>query len=355
MRAFAAGNSPWGSIEAAPPDPILGLAEAFKKDTDPNRQMLGIGAYRDNDGKPVVLECVKRAEAKILADGMDHEYSGIDGIPSYRQKCIEVAYGADHEAVKSNRIVAAQSLSGTGSLRVSLDFAKEWYKNKDATVYVPDPTWPTHMGIATRAGFPWKQYRYYDRETKGFNLTGMLEDLDGAPNESIIMLHVCAHNPTGQDPTPAEWKQILEVVKRKSHLCLFDSAYQGFASGDLDRDAYSLRLFADHTDRIMLSQSFAKNFGLYGERVGCVSVVCSDEAEQKKVTSRVKGIARPMYSNPPIHGARVADIVLSDPELTAMWHNDLKVMSKRMAEMRTGIVDKLAEHGSKHDWSHITN
>lgn len=134
------------------------------------------------------------------------------------------------------------------------------------------------------------------------------------------MLHVCAHNPTGCDPSQEDWGKILEVVKRKKHLAMFDSAYQGFASGNLDTDAYSLRLFAEKTDRIMLSQSFAKNFGLYGERVGCISVVCGDEAEQVKVTSRVKGIARPMYSNPPIHGARIVDIVLSDPTLTASWH-----------------------------------
>ena len=251
--------------------------------------------------------------------------------------------------------MACQSLSGTGSLRVGLDFIKEWYHNKDAVVYTPDPTWPTHRGIATRAGFPWKNYRYYDKSKKGFDLIGMLEDLDKAPNESIIMLHVCAHNPTGCDPSKEDWHKILEVCKRKKHLAMFDSAYQGFASGNLDEDAYSLKLFADHTDRVMLSQSFAKNFGLYGERVGCISVVCGDEAEQVKVTSRVKGIARPMYSNPPIHGARIVDIVLSDPALTASWHQDLLNMSGRIKEMRSSLVANLASNGSTHDWSHVTS
>jgi len=148
----------------------------------------------------------------------------------------------------------------------------------------------------------------------------MLEDLDKADNESIVVLHVCAHNPTGCDPTQEEWAKILEVVKRKGHFAAFDSAYQGFASGNLETDAYSLRLFSENTDRLCLFQSFAKNFGLYGERAGCVSFLTADPAEATKVQSRLKGVARPMYSNPPIHGARIVDIILSDPDLTANWH-----------------------------------
>ena len=191
----------WAKVDNAPPDPILGLNDAFKKDTDPRKCLLGMGAYRTDEGKPLILDCVKKAERIIMETGMDHEYSGIDGIPSYRQKCLELAYGADSQAVKDNRIVAVQSLSGTGSLRVGLDFMKEWYPKKDPVVYTPDPTWPTHRGIATRSGFEWKNYRYYDRKNKCFDLVGMLEDLDKADNESIITLHVCAHNPTGCDPS----------------------------------------------------------------------------------------------------------------------------------------------------------
>lgn len=183
----------------------------------------------------------------------------------------------------------------------------------------------------------------------------MLEDLDKADNEQIVVFHVCAHNPTGCDPTPEEWGKILEVVKRKNHFAAFDSAYQGFASGNLEKDAYSLRLFSEHIDRICLFQSFAKNFGLYGERAGCVSFLTADSAEAAKVTSRVKQIARPMYSNPPIHGARIVDIILSDKDLTANWHQELINMSGRMKDMRQGLVDKLAAHGSTHNWSHVTS
>lgn len=234
----------WNGVDMAPADPILGLNDAFKKCTDPRKVLLGMGAYRDNDGKPYILDCVAKAEAKIIADKMDHEYSGIDGIPSYRAKCMDLAYGAGSAVVKDGRLVACQSISGTGSLRVGFDFMKLWYPNKKAKIYVPNPSWPTHKGIAAKAGFETADYRYYDNAKKGFDLNGMLEDLDKADNESIIVFHVCAHNPTGCDPTRDEWAKILEVVKRKNHFSAFDSAYQGFASGDLETDAYSLRLFS---------------------------------------------------------------------------------------------------------------
>lgn len=165
----------------------------------------------------------------------------------------------------------------------------------------------------------------------------MLADLKAAKKNSFVLLHTCAHNPTGVDPTKEQWEKILEVVLGNNLYCGFDNAYQGFASGDLDRDAYALRLFAEHTDNIMLFQSFAKNFGVYGERAGCLSVVTSSPAEKAIVMSRLKQIARPIYSNPPINGARLVDIVLSDERLTKMWHDDLIMMSKRMMDMRTGL------------------
>jgi aspartate aminotransferase len=181
----------------------MGINDAFKKSTNPKKQLLGIGAYRDDDNKPYILECVKEAERRILDGSMDHEYSGIDGIPSYRSKCIELAYGSDSPIL--NNIASCQSLSGTGSLRVGMDFLREWYPYKNAKIYVADPTWPTHKGIAARAGFEAVTYRYYDRPNKGFDCAGMLEDLDKADEGSIILLHMCAHNPTGCDPSKEQW------------------------------------------------------------------------------------------------------------------------------------------------------
>lgn len=345
--------SAWGALTSAPADPILGLNEAFKTDTNPKKVLLGMGAYRDDDNKPFILDCVKEAEQLILDRNMDHEYAGIQGVDSFIQKSLELAWGKDNKALNEKRIAGCQSLSGTGSLRLALQFFKTWYPHKDVDVMIPVPTWPIHRTINDIVGNSWKPYRYYHFETKGLDFDGMLEDLNNAKDHSMTMFHVCAHNPTGVDPTPAQWEKILEVCLRKKMLCLFDSAYQGFASGDLETDAYSLKLFSQHTDNLILCQSFAKNFGLYGERAGCLSILTGSEDEKKVVMSRVKQIARPIYSNPPIHGARIVDIILSDERLTKMWHNDLKVMSGRMFEMRHGLVNKLKDIGNEHNWQHV--
>lgn len=314
-----------------------------------------MGAYRTDAGKPYILDCVKQAEERILASAMDHEYSGIDGNPSYRARSAALAFGEDSEVIHSNRVGSCQTLSGTGSLRVGFDFLRQWFPNQEAKIYVPDPTWPTHRGIAEKAGFEWGEYRYYDRVNRSFDVEGMLQDLRNMPDEQIVILHSCAHNPTGQDPSQEQWERILEVVLEKGHFAGFDNAYQGFASGDLAKDRYSVARFAEKTDRLCVFQSFAKNFGLYGERAGNIHFLASNADEAKIVNSRLKQFARPMYSNPPIHGARVVDIILGDPELTHSWHQDLLHMSGRIAEMRAALVTSLAAAGSTHDWSHITN
>ena len=350
-----AAFSTWGGLTAAPADPILGLNDQFKKETNPKKVLLGMGAYRDDAGKPFILPCVRRAEEIILERNMDHEYSPIQGLDSYVEKCLTLAYGKDSKARLENRIAGAQSISGTGSLRLGFTFFSQWYPHKDIDMLIPNPTWPIHRTIGELAGYNWKNYRYYHKDTKGLDFEGLKEDLNAAKDHSVVMFHVCAHNPTGVDPTERQWEDILEIVKRKKLFSAFDSAYQGFASGDLEKDSYSLKLFQEHTDDIMLFQSFAKNFGLYGERAGAFSVVTGSTAEKDVVMSRIKQIARPIYSNPPIHGARIVDIILGDETLTSMWHQDLRDMSGRMHEMRHGLVDQLKKLGNEHDWSHVTN
>lgn len=354
-RVLRRQMSTWANVTAAPADPILGLNEAFKKDTNPKKQLLGMGVYRCDNGKPYILDCVRKAEQKILELDMDHEYAGIQGVDSYIAKCLVLAYGADHKALKEGRIAAAQSISGTGSLRLGMQFLNDWYPKKDASIYVPAPTWPLHKGLVGIVGRQLQEYRYYDPKTKGLDYDGFLNDVKDAPEGSIFLMHVCAHNPTGVDPTPAQWDNVLDVVKAKNHFVAFDSAYQGFASGDLEKDAYSLRLFSSNTDNLMLFQSFAKNFGLYGERAGCVSFMCGSPEEKDVVMSRVKVLARGLYSNPPIHGARIIDIILGDKELEQNWHDELKVMSGRMQDMRHGLHKNLMDLGSEHNWDHIVN
>lgn len=336
----------------APPDPILGITDNFKKDPNPQKVSLGVGAYRDDNGKPWILSCVRKAEEQMLQKNIDHEYAPIQGFDSFIKQSTILAYGNDSPAVKEERVAGIQGLSGTGCLRVGMEYFNQWQPGRG--IHVPDPTWPNHRGIATRAGLQWKNYPYYDKTINNANIPKMLDYLNSIPNEEIIVLHAVAHNPTGSDPTKEEWKQILEVIKKKNHWAFFDSAYQGFASGDPQEDAYAIRLFEKEGARTLLAQSFAKNFGLYGERVGCLSVVCDNKSEAAAVKSQLKNIARPMYSNPPIHGGRVVDIILSSPELNKLWHDEVMQMADRINDMRTAFVTKVKEAGSTRDWSHIT-
>lgn len=342
----------WNHVKPRPADPILGIVEEFKKDKDAKKVNLSAGTYKDNEGKPYILNCVKQAQKIILEKNLDHEYLPIEGLKGLIDNSLKLAYTEENQALKDGRIVGVQGLSGTGSLRIGMEFFAEHYQG-NKTVFVPNPSWPNHKNIVNRSNLKFEEYRYYDKEKKDLNLNGMLEDLDKAPEKSIVILHVCAHNPTGMDPTENQWSEILKVVSKKNHLPFFDMAYQGFSSGDVNKDAFGLRLFAKTGKPLALAQSYAKNFGLYGQRVGCFSLITDSKNEAEAVQSNVKFIARAQYSNPPKYGANIVDIVLSNPDLTQEWHKELKIMANRISDMRKAFYEGVKKQGSQHNWDHI--
>lgn len=348
--------STWAKVPLGPPDAILGVTEAFKADSDPRKMNLGVGAYRDDSGKPYVLSCVRKAEQQIASEKLDKEYLPITGLADMVKASVRLAYGADSSAVKGNLVAATQSISGTGALRIAGAYLQRWYPSSK-TIYLPNPSWGNHTPIFRDSGLEVKQYRYFDKKTIGLDVKGMIDDLTAAPDQSIVLLHACAHNPTGVDPTQDQWKQLSQVIKRKGHLPLFDMAYQGFASGDIDRDAFGLRHFLkDGHQSVLCTQSYAKNMGLYGERVGAFSVVCSSTEEMKAVESQIKIIVRPMYSNPPMNGARIVSKVLNSPDLYREWLGEVKMMADRIISMRKQLKQHLVHDlKSKHNWDHITN
>ncbi|EFW21573.1 aspartate transaminase aat1 [Coccidioides posadasii str. Silveira] len=346
--------STWANVPQGPPDAILGITEAFKADSFKEKINLGVGAYRDDQGKPYVLPSVRAAETKVVNSKLDKEYAGITGVPSFTKAAAELAFGADSAAVKEGRIAITQSISGTGALRIAAAFLERFYPHAK-TVYIPNPSWANHAAVFKDSGLKVEKYRYYNKDTIGLDFEGLIADLKAAPAQSIILLHACAHNPTGIDPTQEQWLQISEVMKQKGHFAFFDMAYQGFASGDINRDAFALRHFVSQGQPVVLAQSFAKNMGLYGERVGAFSVVCESAEEKQRVDSQIKILVRPMYSNPPIHGARIASTILNDPTLNQQWLGEVKGMADRIIEMRALLKKHLEELGSKHDWSHITS
>ncbi|CAI6252860.1 unnamed protein product [Periconia digitata] len=346
--------SAWSQVPQGPPDAILGITEAFKADTNPEKINLGVGAYRDDKGKPFVLPSVKQAEKQIVESNLDKEYAGITGVPAFTKAALQLAYGPDSAPIKEDRVVITQTISGTGALRVGGAFLERFFPNAK-TIYIPNPSWANHGAVFKDSGLKVEKYRYYNKDTIGLDFDGMVADIKAMPKGSIVLLHACAHNPTGVDPTEQQWKDIANAVKEGDHFPFFDMAYQGFASGNTDKDAFALRHFIKEGLRPVLAQSFAKNMGLYGERVGAFSVVCESAEEKKRVDSQIKILVRPLYSNPPVHGARIASQILNDPALNKQWLGEVKDMADRIITMRALLKENLEKLGSKHDWSHITS
>jgi aspartate aminotransferase len=264
---------------------------------------------------------------------------------------LKFAYGDDCKAIEEGRIQGAQALSGTGGLAV---FGKLIQRHGHKEIYLPDPSWGNHQAIFKLAGLEPKKYRYYDAASSDLDFNGMIQDLKSMPEGSVVLLHACAHNPTGMDPTIEQWKEISDTMKKGNLTPFFDSAYQGFASGDSVTDAASIRMFLEEGHLMAMVQSFSKNFGLYGHRTGTLSVVGANEEEAKRVLSQMKMVIRPMYSNPPRHGARIVSTILSDPKLKEEYIQQCAAMASRINTMRTTLREKLADAGSTRNWEHVT-
>uniref|UniRef100_A0A8C1UDI1 Aspartate aminotransferase n=1 Tax=Cyprinus carpio TaxID=7962 RepID=A0A8C1UDI1_CYPCA len=316
-------------------------------------------AYRTDECQPWVLPVVRKVEKMIADDhSLNHEYLPILGLPEFRSSSSKIALGEDSPAIKDNRVGAVQCLGGTGALKIGAEFLRRWYNGTDNTktpVYVSAPTWENHNAVFSNAGFEdIRPYKYWDAGKRGLDLEGFLGDLESAPDHSIFVLHACAHNPTGTDPTQDQWKKIADVMKRKSLFAFFDSAYQGFASGNLDKDAWAVRYFVSQGFELFCAQSFSKNFGLYNERVGNLTVVAKDQDNLNRALSQMEKIVRITWSNPPSQGARLVAITLNTPELFAEWKDNVKTMAERVLLMRAQLKEKLKALGTPGTWEHIT-
>ena len=344
-------TSAWSLIKQVPGDPILGVNVEYNKDTDPNKVNLSIGAYKDDKGQPYTLKCVEKAVDKYAKDKINHEYLPIGGSPDFKMHAIKLAYKSDFKYI--NRVAALQSLSGSGALRIAKRFLFEFYPFHKK-IYYSKPTWGNHLAIARGARLEIGEYRYYDPKTLGVDFEGMTQDLENVEERAIVLFHACAHNPTGVDLNHEQWQKVLEIVKKKKILPFFDMAYQGFASADIDEDAYAVRLFANEGLDMVLCQSFSKNLGLYGERIGCLSVLAQNEEQKMAIQSNLERIARSEYSNPPKFGAMIVNYVLGDEELRKEWSEEIKMMGNRIKQMREMLKQKLIEIGSKRNWDSIT-
>lgn len=343
----------------APEDPLFGLMAAYRRDTFDKKVDLGIGAYRDDHARPWVLPVVKKADALIRDDpNLNHEYLPIAGLADFTSAAQKLILGPESPAISEGRAASFQTISGTGAVHLGALFLAKFSKSTP-TVYLSSPTWANHNQIFTNVGINIKNYPYFDKNTKMLDFDGMMSTLKSAPAGSIILLHPCAHNPTGVDPSQDQWKQIAALMKERDLFPFLDCAYQGFATGSLSQDNFAIRHFVEQGFELCVCQSFAKNFGLYGQRAGVFHWVVapgSDASDAvKRIASQLAILQRSEISNPPAYGARIVSKVLNDPKLFAEWEDNLRTMSGRIIDMRKALKAELDKLGTPGTWDHITS
>ena len=332
-------------------DPILSLMEDFNKDERTQKVNLSIGLYYNEDNIVPQLNAVKKAYKNIEAGNEKVKlYLPMDGLKSYNEATQKLVLGEDSQVRKDGRAVTIQTLGGSGALKVGADFIKKYFPESD--IWVSQPTWDNHIAIFNGAGVNSHFYPYFDAATNGVNVPAMLETLNTLPAKAVVLLHPCCHNPTGADLTPAEWDQVIEVLKARDLLPFLDIAYQGFGQG-IEEDAYLIRALDKSGMNFIVSNSFSKIFSLYGERVGGLTFVCDDQATAQKVLGQLKATVRRIYSSPATTGALLVNDVLNNEALTAEWKEELKEMRERIIAMRKLLEAKLSQALPERDFSYL--
>ncbi|OGR15715.1 MAG: aromatic amino acid aminotransferase [Desulfobacterales bacterium GWB2_56_26] len=340
----------WQKIEAAPADSILGLTEAFRNDPNPQKVNLGVGVYKDEAGKTPILDCVKAAEKVLLERESTKSYLPISGDPLYAAEVQKLLFGENGEVIASGRAATAHAPGGTGALRVGGDLLKKFYPN--AKVWISKPTWANHKGVFQTAGFALAEYAYYNPATRAVDFEAMVKSLESIPAGDVVLLHACCHNPSGVDLSNDQWRKVAAIGKAKGWIPFLDFAYQGFGEG-LAEDRFGIEVFAATGVDFFVASSFSKNFGLYNERTGALTIVSPTKAEAAVAMSHLKTTIRVIYSNPPAHGGLVVATILSTPALRAQWLEELSAMRNRIKAMRVALVEGLADRKVKGDFSSI--
>lgn len=335
------------TLKAAPADAILGLIAEHRNDPRPEKIDLGVGVFRTAEGETPVLDVVKLAEQRLVDTQVSKAYIGTAGDPDFNAAMQELTFAG---SVDSDRLVTIQAPGGSGSLRVAASLILR--ARPDAKVWVSDPTWANHIPLLGGAGLELATHPYYDAENHVIKVDEMLDTLSKVDKGDIVLLHACCHNPSGVDPSEDEWRSIADVIEERDLVPFIDMAYQGFARSLAD-DAFIVRHLAGRVPEMIVSNSCSKNFGLYRDRVGSLSVLMPDKASRDIVNSQMNNVVRTIYSVPPDHGAVVVAMILGDPELKAAWRVELAEMRRRLREMREMLHESLKEKAPAHDFSHL--
>jgi aspartate aminotransferase len=337
-------------LELINADAILGLMAAYRADPDPRKVDLGIGVYRDERGDTPVLECVKRAEADLIARQSTKTYVGAAGNSHFNHDMEQLVFGHGHPALAARRVKTVQTPGGCGALRLGAELIRR--ATPDAVVHVSTPTWANHAPLLAGSGLKLESYPYFDAATGGVQFTQMMAALERLPPRAVLLLHASCHNPTGADLSQDEWRALLELVKRRSLLPFLDMAYQGLGEG-VEQDAFAVRLFCAELPEVLVAVSCSKNFGLYRERTGCVHVI-NDTAQAGEATlSQLVRLARGIWSMPPDHGAEIVRLVLAEKALHEQWLAEVTAMRERILKLRRAALAELRRECPQRDFSFI--
>lgn len=336
------------SIDLFPEDSIFNLTTVYSADSHPDKVNLGVGTYRDSEGNPIVLNCVRKAEALILEQALLKEYQPMEGDHEFSSHLLALLFGKES---CHRRISATQTIGATGALRLGAEFLAQEISR---TIHISNPSWPNHLSIFERVQMSERFYPYFDKQELKLDFSGMCQAIAEMTPGSVILLHGCCHNPTGIDPTFEQWKELSSLIKEQKVIPLFDMAYHGFGIS-LEEDAKAVRYFYEQGHEMLLAYSCSKNFGLYGERVGMLAIATHHEETALRVTSQIKQLVRSMYSTPPLQGARIVATILRSKELTLEWEQELKAMRDRVFEMRRALIAELFVQSTETDFSFLHN
>jgi len=337
-------------LDAVPPDPILGIISAYAADPSPRKIDLGIGVYRDEDGETPILKCVKQAEQILDSTQTSKTYLGPPGVVGFNSAMTGLIFGDDSAVLKEDRVRTVQTPGGTGALRVASDLVAE--ASPDATIWVSDPTWANHNAIFPASGLRMATYPYFDRESNDLRYEDMMDALRQRGPADVVLFHACCHNPCGVSPSPEQWEAITDLAAERGFLPMIDMAYMGFERG-IEEDTLAVRLFAEKCPELLVASSCSKNFAVYRERVGAISVVCGRSKKAADVLTVINSLTRKNYSMPPTHGTGIIDIILHSDELSGLWREEVAGMRNRINGLRHTLSGKITAAGIEKDFSFL--
>lgn len=337
-------------LSAVPPDPILGIISAHAADSNPKKIDLGVGVYRDENGNTPILECVKQAEQILDSTQTTKSYLGPPGVAGFNSAMTGLIFGEGSAVLSDDRVRTIQTPGGTGALRVGADLINVALPG--ATIWVSDPTWANHNAIFPAAGLRMESYPYFDRQGNDLRFDEMMGTLERRGPADVVLFHACCHNPCGVSPDPAQWETIASLAAERGFTPMVDIAYMGFERG-IEEDTLAVRLFAEKCPEVIVASSCSKNFAVYRERVGAISVVCADSQKAADVETVINSLTRKNYSMPPTHGTAIIDIILHSDELTGMWVSEVAAMRDRINGLRRILSEKINARGIRKDFSFL--